>query len=131
MNKEYKTLWLKALRSGDYEQGIGQLRNENEQFCCLGVLYDIACKKEPEKYNWSNKPIKMNDRTKYYQPILLNSYDEYEEPSGVCLPKNFSDDIQFNPGGDYGDSLDRSLWYLNDACRMSFDEIADVIEKEF
>ncbi len=46
--KKFKADWVKALRSGMYQQGIGQLLNETEDedgnpintYCCLGV----ACK---------------------------------------------------------------------------------------
>lgn len=40
MNKEIKEDWLEALRSGDYEKGIGSL-NENNKLCCLGVLCEV------------------------------------------------------------------------------------------
>jgi hypothetical protein len=41
--KELKDNWLKALRSGDYEQFNDKLKNSdnNKQMCCLGVLADI------------------------------------------------------------------------------------------
>lgn len=46
MNPEIKEQWIKALRSGEYKQGIGQLhyrtKNGSSQFCCLGVLCDLA-----------------------------------------------------------------------------------------
>lgn len=48
MKTEVKKKWLKALRSGKYEQGRGQLRFNNE-FCCLGVL---ACVVDPEAKTW-------------------------------------------------------------------------------
>lgn len=38
MDKTIKRKWLKALRSGEYEQGIDVLCNANNKFCCLGVL---------------------------------------------------------------------------------------------
>jgi hypothetical protein len=41
MNPEIKKLWLEALRSDSYKQGLGNLRNEKDQFCCLGVLCDL------------------------------------------------------------------------------------------
>ena len=40
MQQQLKDEWLKALRSGDYTQGTGALRNGNK-FCCLGVLCDV------------------------------------------------------------------------------------------
>lgn len=43
MKPEVKAAWVAALRSGEYEQGKGQLRHI-DAFCCLGVLCDIAAK---------------------------------------------------------------------------------------
>lgn len=45
MNPEVKTLWVNALRSGNYKQGHGtlhQIKPENEYLCCLGVLCVLA-----------------------------------------------------------------------------------------
>lgn len=41
MKASIKKKWLKALRSGDYKQGTGQLRDSTDCFCCLGVLCDV------------------------------------------------------------------------------------------
>lgn len=40
MNEAIKQSWLKALRSGEYQQGHENLCN-NGKFCCLGVLTDL------------------------------------------------------------------------------------------
>lgn len=42
-----KARWVAALRSGEYKQGEGQLRR-NEEYCCLGVLCDVM-----DKNKWS------------------------------------------------------------------------------
>jgi hypothetical protein len=44
MNQEIKANWVAALRSGDYKQGAGKLRAVSNNFCCLGVLCDLAVK---------------------------------------------------------------------------------------
>jgi hypothetical protein len=44
MNQEIKAKWVAALRSGEYRQGQDQLRSFNDEFCCLGVLCDLASK---------------------------------------------------------------------------------------
>jgi len=44
VDEKIKRKWLKALRSGEYEKGVGQLVIEGEEydrFCCLGVLCDV------------------------------------------------------------------------------------------
>ena len=54
--KQVKTKWVKALRSGKYEQGHGQLRTDSDfdfnndgtikcQFCVLGVAREIGIAK--------------------------------------------------------------------------------------
>lgn len=45
LDTTFKEEWLAALESGDYVQGIGQLRDDTDQFCCLGVACDLAVKK--------------------------------------------------------------------------------------
>lgn len=41
ITKEQKDAWLKALRSGDYEQGKLGLCNDLGQYCCLGVACEV------------------------------------------------------------------------------------------
>lgn len=38
MDKELKAKWVAALRSGEYVQGHGRLRDVNDHYCCIGVL---------------------------------------------------------------------------------------------
>ena len=42
MKKSIKDKWVKALRSGKYEQGKNYLHSADGKFCCLGVLCDIS-----------------------------------------------------------------------------------------
>jgi hypothetical protein len=49
MNAEIKTLWVAALRSGEYKQGERRLRDpETNTFCCLGVLCNLHAQAHPE-----------------------------------------------------------------------------------
>lgn len=54
MNKTTLNRWIKALRSGDFEQTTDQLRyidNQGRQsYCCLGVLCQITG--GPMSYNY-------------------------------------------------------------------------------
>lgn len=55
--------WVKALRSGKYKQGRNNLRSLHNEFCCLGVLCELAVKegvipeaiKKPANYNYLNE----------------------------------------------------------------------------
>lgn len=52
MNQEIKAKWLEALRSGRYKQGVGCLRSDKDEYCCLGVLCDVVA---PEQWNYEDK----------------------------------------------------------------------------
>ena len=41
LSKEDARKWVKALRSGDYKQGIGHLRDTRDRYCCMGVLCEV------------------------------------------------------------------------------------------
>lgn len=41
MNKEVKEKWVAALTSGEYKQGVGQLKTPDNRYCCLGVLTEL------------------------------------------------------------------------------------------
>lgn len=40
--EEFKRKWVEALRSGKYKQGRGQLKDTQDQYCCLGVACIIV-----------------------------------------------------------------------------------------
>ena len=42
MDPQIRARWVAALRSGKYEQGREFLRTEDDRFCCLGVLCELA-----------------------------------------------------------------------------------------
>lgn len=48
MKKAIALRWAAALKSGDYAQGGGVLRNSREDFCCLGVLCNLHAQDHPQ-----------------------------------------------------------------------------------
>ena len=52
INQEFKKKWIAALLSGEYEQGVGLLRNEDNKFCCLGVACNLI---DPTKWIYTEK----------------------------------------------------------------------------
>lgn len=52
MKQVVKNKWLKALRSGKYQQGRGDLKSGNS-FCCLGVLTDLYIKENKKVAAWA------------------------------------------------------------------------------
>lgn len=56
MNNEIKQKWVDALRSGEYQQGRHQLRND-DSYCCLGVLCDLFAENNPEQGKWYQNQV--------------------------------------------------------------------------
>lgn len=107
MNPEVKAKWLVELRSGKYKQGRVYL-NQGGNYCCIGVLCEIA---EKEGLIVADR---TKDRVKYGDiecslPKTLKSWSGVEGlvdvKSGTCLA------------------------VMNDAG-VSFNDIADIIEKQ-
>lgn len=116
MKKSIMKRWVKALRSGKYEQGTKALRNANNQFCCLGVLCDLS-KKELHT-RWKLALDGDTYRFKNQGGLLSNEVIEW---SGIRYENAWS----WNSRG-----YRKSLIYLNDNG-WSFKNIANFIEKNW
>lgn len=113
MKKKWADKWVKALRSGKYQQIRGQLfRDREEQFvkdilpagyCCMGVLAHLVRPDRP--------------------------------PRGINLPGSIVDEVGMN--SDRGELPSRyfrrvdSLVGMNDDAGRNFKQIADTIEKHW
>lgn len=102
MNQVVKQKWIDSLKSGNYKQGSRYLRNPNTgEFCCLGVLCDIYLKEKKGSWNYF--------------------------PNTGTLPEDvqkWANLESHNPKTPYG-----KLSVLNDISRVSFAEIAHIIEE--
>jgi hypothetical protein len=136
MNAEVKAKWVTALLSGEYKQGKGWLRSRNEEFCCLGVLCDLASKEGVGDWNLSA------DKT----GISIYRYIADDQPNGAelplpvqrwagldesdpTIPMNYAAEIAGFPTEDDTDRLlETTLAAVNDA-KASFVQIAKLIEE--
>lgn len=112
MPKELKEKWTAALRSGEYKQGKGVLRDENGAYCCMGVLQMIV---DGEVETSSSD----SEQARGYPS------QEWLAGNGIICLQNASwygvkEDILL------GDAK-ASAW--NDARDRSFPEIADLIDE--
>lgn len=107
-----RRMWVKALRSGKYAQGQGQLKT-TDGYCCLGVLCDLAVK------HGIIRNFNPGDPDLVDYPEVMN-WVGLTEPGGAFTKRNGrTDDLaSLNDGG--GPHKRKS----------SFKKIADVIEKE-
>lgn len=111
MNKDVKDLWVKALRSGEYKQGKKSLQH-GEEFCCLGVLCQIAPPSVEVKRFGENLRSELIGFSLQSQPAVRLwaqiRFDDPRTPGLHCLNNT-------------------TLSALNDSGK-TFNEIADVIE---
>jgi hypothetical protein len=113
MKKEIKKIWVKALRSGKYNQAqekLCQTVDGEDYYCCLGVLAN-----ECADGFW----IKNDDRDRW--ELKIHGMNPPFDPGK--LPNQFLDEIDL-----YHEDHDR-LIKLNDRHGMDFNQIADWIEK--
>lgn len=138
---EVKTLWLDALRSGDYLQGDGYLAyidpDENldddgqpvVRYCCLGVLCDLAVK---AGVGVTVTGLVSEDRIRAYDgdkgglPASVWEWATGQDVTGGLL--RFGDfDVEVPHQDEPGAMYISTLAERNDDG-ASFDEIADLIE---
>lgn len=122
MIKEYKDKWLKALRSGKYNQAKNRLRC-NQGFCCLGVLmntYDSNGWVEADNGDMYHKSNKYGYTDVMFVGDELNgeTSQDSELTCQTLMAFGISDDEQCH------------LIKMNDTKGNNFNEIADWIEEK-
>lgn len=103
--------WVDALRSGNYPQSdIGTLRNW-EGYSCLGVLLDIY-----NPWKWGEYENDYNDGCYRY----FADEDDYSHD----IPQSIADELNISI------KFESRLVYLESEKEYTFDQLADIIEKE-
>jgi len=111
MKKSIMKKWVKALRSGEFEQVKYRL-NENGKHCCLGVLCDLALVDGKVECNVNDENLTIYGAIGKHDVLP----EEVMEWSGIKTNKGSLGCI--------------SLVLLNDHG-TSFNEIANIIEKHY
>lgn len=111
-NKERIALWIKALRSGEFEQWRGTLRGPDNKRCCLGIACDVFAA-ETNTGMWT---------------IDLD-FDIDDNTTGGILPNPVSEwfGLEFDP---YLPDNIRAI-HANDRLLWSFEQIADALEAKY
>lgn len=115
MNPEVKKSWKAALTSGEYVQGIGQLKSPDDKFCCLGVLCDLYMK-ATGKGKWTNRGGGTGTTFFDSETGLSSGFPTDEVSRWAGLPNNSPEVDGF------------SLHTMNDTG-IPFDKIAEQIDK--
>jgi hypothetical protein len=109
MKKDIKKKWIKALRSGEFKQGNGELCNiASNEYCCLGVLCEITRQDNPQ--------IKRTKEGHY----SLHKKDSVDGQFDSAMLTYFG----------IAAETQNKLIDMNDERGKSFKEIADYIEEK-
>lgn len=122
MNAEVKKLWIDALRSGDYKQGLYQLYTpETNSYCCLGVLCSLYKKQ-------TGSPFSVTDLSKDGEGTFLGG--RVRDWAGLYEnnPKVNYQNARPPLSGLNDGTLDENGRPIN---QLSFAEIANLIEEQF
>ena len=134
MNKTIAMKWVKALRSGKYEQGVGflcQVNSKGKKHCCLGVLTEMyqAEQKAKKKKGIPTKVSKayVDDST----AVVKYGNGEYAAKELPVVVKRWA-----GMEGRLGEFDVMSKGYYGSLSRMnddghSFKKIANFIEKNW
>jgi hypothetical protein len=107
MKKHVAKKWIKALRSGKFEQGKKMLQTISGRYCCLGVLCEIA-PKSVEKWRCG----------KYLAGVHLGDQLEVKRWAGMKSDQGYY-------------YMDLPPLSIQNDIDKTFVEIADLIEKEW
>jgi len=133
MPKAVKERWLKALRSGEYKQGQGMLRDAEGGYCCLGVLVQELDGKIPTTDGCSFSMPTMNflkrhgiiviGRAPYSEEFKGSATIRVTEPSCFSVfcdkPDTATTLPDLNDGNEY-----------NGRAPYTFEQLADIIEEQ-
>jgi len=128
MRPEVKASLLEALRSGEYVQGDSRLRTNTgnpacpHHYCCLGVLTDLARKDADERHllgkvtkYWDSSDIERSLRIDVYPDVAVMEW------AGLGSVNDFK--LTYH-------NKNRRVTELNDKVKLTFDQIADLIEEQ-
>lgn len=125
--KQFKT-WINALRSGKYKQTTGTLQ-DTAGYCCLGLACKVLIKEEDilkETHEVHMSPTRICNVGMIHggvpgqQPKAPKWLQNISQNFGYILYK--ADEVR-TPN-----SMSLRLTYVNDVEKLSFDEIADMLE---
>lgn len=124
MDPDLKAVLVAALRSGDYKQGAGclrQLRNGTTRHCCLGVLGEVMLKYDD---------LHLDDHAR------MRITEDLEGPMPTVgfrvaagnRTKETGDWMFFLASDHYGNMVGHTANALNDSGEFTFDMIADLVD---
>lgn len=136
MKPKIKKLWVKALRSDEYNQGTGRLvssKPDGDYFCCLGVLVDLYIEHHVcEGWSVSRYPPTLGvsgvfENAEFTLPNKVMKWAGLESGDPMVNAKHFKrTSIPYTARVQHSKV---TLSYLNDR-KTPFEQIAELIEEQ-
>jgi hypothetical protein len=111
---DIKSRWTAELRSGRFVQGTGALKTEDDTYCCLGVLCQLA--------------IEDGVDIRVTEPKGAVPHYEYDGEGGL-LPESVYEWAGLEGPSPYISELNDGLTGLNDGGDHDFNSIASIIDQ--
>lgn len=127
INKSQFNKWIRALRSGKYKQAIGRLENFSGGFCCLGVSCKILI---PNSKIQSYLSFNSNKKI-IYGTMPIEQFDSpnwLKEISEDFGKKTYTNQKHLHSNDFFIEKQRTEIFVMNDDYRMTFNEIADMLE---
>lgn len=121
MKHEIAKRWTAALRSGEYEQGHGQLHTRlgsKDKYCCLGVLCELAAQENVVQVTITGGALGGERLYANFGTISPEVAKNWAGMRSSCGLINAVPDYQ-------------SLVSINDSHKYSFDDIAKIIDEHW
>ena len=122
MNPERKAEWIAALRSGEYTQGHHAL-NVNDCHCTFGVAAELA-----HRAGVLPKEKRPTSSARTSEVLPPTTYAYGPQGGNVSMPP---DELLDWLGINYLQDRGQLVWKIidgNDSLRLSFEQMADLIE---
>lgn len=127
------TKWITELKSGNYKQGRGDLCDNQDRYCCIGVLANISPNFTKLKRKNDNVFIKVHNTDAIYGVDLGK---EFVTITGIDNVKNINSKGLFsiivnNPSQNVvqtSKSFENLLIHMNDDIKLTFTDIGEVLE---
>jgi len=122
-----RKVWVKALRSGTFKKGLGELGSAKNGYCCLGVGAKVTGTKFNPGHShsqvFSDRVGLREDNGQFVlTKKLIKIIAPYGDVANGNVPGSFA---RYHVAGDGS-----SLVELNDCILVPFDVIGDIIESE-
>lgn len=129
MKPEIKELVLTALRSGEYKQIAGMLRNGN-CYCVEGILCELYRQQHPETSRWV--PTDHLAEVPEYKELQVFVVDRAQEDARctIAMPKEVLNWAGLESVFLTYNGHRTSIIQLNDRYALSLEQMADLIEEQ-